>query len=40
MLHKISEEEYESGVRELKAAFSSGEILLYIAKYTFVWARK
>ena len=40
MLHKISDEDYKSGVTQLKAAFSSGEVLLYIAKYTFVWARK
>lgn len=40
MLHKISDEDYKSGVSQLKAAFSSGEVHLYIAKYTFVWARK
>lgn len=40
MLHKISEEDYMNGVQGLKSALSSGEVLLYTAKYTFVWARK
>jgi len=40
MLHKISTEDYEQGVIDLKRAFESGEELTYSAGYTFVWARK
>ena len=40
MLHKISQEDYEQGVQDLKAAFASGEELTYSAGYTFVWAIK
>lgn len=40
MLHKISREDYEQGVRDLKNAFASGEELTYSAGYTFVWATK
>lgn len=40
MLHKITDEEYEKGVADLKSAFSNGETLLYTPKYTFVWAKK
>ena len=40
MLHKISREDYEQGVRDLKAAFTNGEKLTYSADYTFVWATK
>lgn len=40
MLHKISREDYEQGVRDLKAAFSTGEELTYSAGYTFIWATK
>jgi len=40
MLHKISREDYEQGVQDLKSAFESGEELTYSAGYTFVWAKK
>ncbi|MFW9788284.1 MAG: class I SAM-dependent methyltransferase [Candidatus Thorarchaeota archaeon] len=40
MLHKISREDYERGVQDLKKAFDSGEELTYSAGYTFVWATK
>ena len=40
MLHKISKEDYERGVQDLKKAFESGEELTYSAGYTFVWALK
>jgi ubiquinone/menaquinone biosynthesis C-methylase UbiE len=40
MLHKISREDYEQGVQDLKKAFASGEELTYSAGYTFVWAIK
>jgi ubiquinone/menaquinone biosynthesis C-methylase UbiE len=40
MLHKISREDYEQGVRNLRAAFASGEELTYSAGYTFVWTTK
>ena len=40
MLHKISQEDYEQGFQDLKAAFTNGEELTYSAGYTFVWATK
>ncbi len=40
MLHKISREDYEQGVQDLKKAFASGEELTYSAGYTFVWTSK
>lgn len=40
MLHKISQEDYERGVKALRAAFASDEELTYSAGYTFVWANK
>ena len=40
MLHKISREDYEKGVQDLRDAFSSGEELTYSPGYTFVWAAK
>jgi ubiquinone/menaquinone biosynthesis C-methylase UbiE len=40
MLHKISREDYEKGVQDLKKVFASGEELKYSAGYTFVWATK
>jgi len=40
MLHKITQEDYERGLRDLKMAFSRGEKLTYSAGYTFVWATK
>ncbi len=38
MLYKIREEEYDRGLKALKAAFAKGEELLYSAGYTFVRA--
>ena len=40
MLHKISTEDYERGLKDLKAAYASGEKLTYSAGYTFVWGFK
>lgn len=40
MLHKISRENYEKGVQDLRDAFAGGEELTYSAGYTFVWATK
>ena len=40
MLHKISREDYERGVENLRIAFARGEELTYSAEYTFVWASK
>lgn len=40
MLHKISTEDYERGLEDLKAAFSKEENLTYSAGYTFVWGVK
>jgi len=40
MLHKISKEDYEKGLEDLKAAFEQNEVLLYSADYSFVWATK
>ena len=40
MLHKISKEDYEKGLEDLKAAFQQNEVLLYSADYSFVWATK
>lgn len=40
MLHKISTEDYEKGLKDLKAAYASGEKLTYSAGYTFVWGLK
>ena len=40
MLHKISNEDYEKGLEDLKAAFQQNEVLLYSADYSFVWATK
>lgn len=39
-LHKLSDEEYENGLNELRIAMSGGEPLDYSAGYTFVWAYK
>jgi ubiquinone/menaquinone biosynthesis C-methylase UbiE len=36
MLHKISEKEYEEGLKALRTAFEAGEKLTYSAGYTFV----
>jgi ubiquinone/menaquinone biosynthesis C-methylase UbiE len=40
MLHKISQEEYDKGLEDLRAAFQREEELLYHAEYSFVWAFK
>lgn len=40
MLHKITREEYERGVKDLEAAFDNDEELTYSAGYTFVWGLK
>ena len=40
MLHKISNEEYEKGLSELREAYQRGDELLYSAGYNFVWAFK
>jgi len=40
MLHKISQEEYEKGLEEIRTAFQENEALMYSAEYTFVWAIK
>ena len=40
MLHKISKEEYEQGLEDLRVAFQQDEELLYYAEYSFVWATK
>jgi len=40
MLHKISQENYEQGLEDLRVAFQKDEELLYFAQYTFVWAIK
>ncbi len=40
MLHKVSEDEYSSGLHELKAALDEGEALQYAAGYTFVVAKR
>ena len=40
MLHKISTDDYEQGLEDLRAAFQQDEELLYFAEYSFVWATK
>jgi ubiquinone/menaquinone biosynthesis C-methylase UbiE len=40
MLHKISTEDYNRGLAELRAAFNRGEVLTYSARYSFVWGFK
>jgi len=40
MLHKISQEEYDKGLVDLREAFEQDEELLYHAEYSFVWAIK
>lgn len=40
MLHKISQEEYEKGLEDIRLAFRENEALMYSAEYTFVWAIK
>lgn len=40
MLHKISNDDYDKGLQDLKAAFQQDEVLMYSADYSFVWATK
>ncbi len=40
MLHKISNDDYEKGLEDLKVAFQQNEVLMYSADYSFVWATK
>jgi ubiquinone/menaquinone biosynthesis C-methylase UbiE len=40
MLHKITDVDYERGLKSLKSALSHDEDLQYTPQYTFVWARK
>ena len=40
MLHKIDEEEYQSGLEKLRKQFSTGDYIDYSAGYTFVWGHK
>ena len=40
MLHKISEVEYQEGLKELRAAYAAGERLEYAPRYTFIWGSK
>ena len=40
MLHRISKDDYEKGLEDLKAAFQQSEVLMYSADYSFVWATK
>ena len=40
MLHKISQEDYDKGLEDLRVAFQKDEELLYFAQYSFVWATK
>jgi ubiquinone/menaquinone biosynthesis C-methylase UbiE len=40
MLHKISEVDYQIGLKELRAAYAAGESLEYAPGYTFIWGSK
>ncbi|MHA2139852.1 MAG: class I SAM-dependent methyltransferase [Candidatus Thorarchaeota archaeon] len=40
MLHKISEIDYQEGLKALQKSFTNREQLDYAAGYTFVWAKK
>jgi len=40
MLHKISEVDYQEGLKELRAAYAAGESLEYAPRYTFIWGSK
>ncbi len=40
MLHKISEVEYQEGLKELRAAYAAGARLEYAPRYTFIWGSK
>ncbi len=39
MLHKIRDDAYQTGLKELKLAYERNEQLEYSAGYTFVWGR-
>ncbi len=40
MLHKISDVDYQEGLKELRAAYASSESLEYAPRYTFIWGTK
>ncbi|MFW9965551.1 MAG: hypothetical protein ACFFEA_00210, partial [Candidatus Thorarchaeota archaeon] len=40
MLHKISESEYQEGLKALQQSYAKRERLDYAAGYTYVWAKK
>jgi len=40
MLHKVSEVDYQEGLKELRAAYAAGESLEYAPGYTFIWGCK
>jgi len=40
MLHKISEEGYQEGLKELRAAYAASESLEYAPGYAFIWGSK
>ncbi len=40
MLHKISEADYQEGLKELRAAYAAGDRLEYAPGYTFIWGSK
>jgi hypothetical protein len=40
MLHKISEVDYQEGLKKLRAAYAAGERLEYAPGYTFIWGSK
>jgi len=40
MLHKISEMDYQEGLKELRAAYAAGKRLEYAPSYTFIWGSK
>ena len=40
MLHKISDVDYQEGLKELRAAYASSDSLEYAPRYTFIWGTK
>ncbi len=40
MLHKISEADYQEGLKELRATYAAGERLEYAPGYAFIWGSK
>ncbi|MCK5301852.1 MAG: hypothetical protein KAJ96_01820 [Candidatus Thorarchaeota archaeon] len=40
MLHKISEVDYQEGLKELRATYAPGESLEYAPGYAFIWGSK